>query len=127
VTTTKRTKKSMVDCSNEPMQNWEQIDLAVRALLSVAFAQRRADPAAVQAMLSDAPTAVEVVDAVFAYRRRLGPIPDERALRAQAGTVMALFLLLGNWMQKISPKPKRGSSAVGNLQPVRLSLPFAVA
>ncbi len=120
--------RKTVDCSNQRLATWEEIDLAIYAVLTVAFGEQRAsDRVAIQAMLPEEPTAVEVVDAVFSFRRRVGKIENERNLRAHAGTVMALFLMLGNWVRKLSPPAGKAASAIKALGSARQSLPLAEA
>lgn len=118
--------KNIVDCSEQRLGSREEIDLAVYTVLTVAFGEQDpADRAAIQAMLPEQPTVVELVDAIFAFRRRFGPIHEERTRRAHAGTIMALFLLLGGWVRKLSPNlsevspaRRRGSNAPQTAVPI---------
>ncbi len=121
--------KNVVDCSEQRLSTWEEVEIAIYTVLTVAFGEQRpSDRAAILATLPAEPTVLEVVDAIFEFRRSLGPIPDERTRRAHAGTVMALFLLLGSWVRKLTPNltdvtsAPRKSAGAG-----RKALPIALA
>jgi hypothetical protein len=118
-----------VDCSEQRLTSGEEIDIAIFTVLTVAFGdQRPSDRAAIQAMLPENPTVIELLDAIFSYRRRIAPIPDERIRRAHAGTVMALFLLLGGWVRKLSPNLSEiASSPKRSANGTRAAIPIAQA
>jgi hypothetical protein len=84
-----------LDASTVHFQSENEIDSAIDTVVTFAFGN--AEPLdrylfRIRATLPSRPTVKELVEAVFATRRELGPIADEDARRENAALAMAAFL-----------------------------------
>ena len=80
---------------NQRLRSEAEIECAIDTILTFAFGRsERLETYVfrVRAALPQEPTVLEIVDAVFAARREMGPITDEAVRRADAGMAMAAFL-----------------------------------
>jgi hypothetical protein len=87
----------MVDLSDFRLSNENEIDNAIYAVLVAAFLESSDEElirAQVRSRISDAPTPVELIDAVCAELRQRGRLQYERYRREQASLVLAAFLEL---------------------------------
>jgi hypothetical protein len=84
-----------VDASAERLRSEAEVECAIDTILTFAFGRsERLETYVfrVRAVLPQEPTVLEIVDAVFAARREMGPITDEAVRRADAAMAMAAFL-----------------------------------
>ncbi len=83
-----------VDAAAERLRSEAEVDCAIYTILTFAFGEPAPDGVrhAIRGALPPRPTVLELVDAVFAARRRLGPILEEKTRRVDAGMAMAAFL-----------------------------------
>jgi hypothetical protein len=84
-----------LDASVVQLQSEHEVDSAIDTVVTFAFGN--AEPLdrylfRIRAALPTRPTVKELVEAVFATRRELGPITDEGKRREHAALAMAAFL-----------------------------------
>jgi len=84
-----------LDAATVQLQSEHEVDSAIDTVVTFAFGN--AEPLdrylfRIRAALPPRPTVKELVEAVFATRRELGPITDEVVRRENAALAMAAFL-----------------------------------